>query len=277
MGILDEIERKGREKNRKRGHKDLESLLMFLENYNAEGWDDLLSEIDELRESDRYVEFMNAFRLEAYAEGKRAFTMDELFHNRALKLARENLYFGGLINSIFTRSLVTSKQFITINLMIDYTYVTYSGRTTGWDDILNIYFSRLDEHLMFAMDKFDQIRLEDLPEPTPEYFQSLKKLKWKDKNTEKLSKKLTEYLHEIAKFILNYPSFDQAVGWLSTYSVTEGLFIQTLAGCSAVNNNQQKIEDQGIIKAYKTFFKLMKTDVTKYKAIPELVQDIDGY
>lgn len=54
-------------------------------------------------------------------------------------------------------------------------------------------------------------------------------------------------------------------------------FICLLMACSAVTQNRDKINKEDVIKAYKTYFKLMKTDTTKYKAIPELVQGIDGY
>jgi hypothetical protein len=286
MGLLEEIEKKGKEKERVQSQRDMKEILAFLENYNAEELNGILSKIHELAESGLYIKLMEAFRSETYSEGwgtknyadgKRAFTVDEVNHVRSLKLARKNLHLGGLFNTIFTPSMITAKEFLTIHLMIHYTYVVFSGKATNWNDRLNIYFSRLDERLMFALDNFDEVKLEDLPEPTPEYFQALKKLKWKNKNTEKLHNKLNEYLFEINLFILDYPSLTEQVGWITTYRVTGGFFIKTLAACNAVNNGRQEIEDQDIIKAYKTFFKLIKTDVTKYKAIPERVRDIDGY
>lgn len=233
--------------------------------------------IHDLVESEYYRKLMDAFRTEAYAEGKRAFTLEELSHVRVLKLARETLHFGGLFNTIFTPSLVTAKQIMTIFLMIDYTYVIFSGRTTNWDDILNIYFSRLDERIIFALDQFDKVKLEELPIPTKEYFKNLKKLKWKTKKTKKLYNKLNEFMSEIQIFATDYPDLREEVGWITTYSVTEDLFIQTLAGCNAINEGRSQIEDQDVVLAYKTLFKLIKTDVTKYRAIPELVQGIDGH
>ena len=286
MGISDEIERRGREKERKQSQRDMETLQKYLENYEAEGMDEILFKIHELKKSGAYVKLMDAFKSETYSEGwgtenyakgKKSFTVYEVNQVRSLGLARKNLHLGGLFNTIFTPSMITAKEFLTIYLMIHYTYVVFSGKATDWNDRLNIYFSRLDERLMFALDSFDEERLEDLPEPTPEYFKALKKLKWKDKNTKILYKKLTEFMGEIKRYVRNYPNLTEEAGWMTKYEVTEDFFIKTLAACNAVNNNRQTIDDQDIVIAYKTFFKLINTDVTKYKAIPELVQGIDGY
>jgi len=45
-----------------------------------------------------------------------------------------------------------------------------------------------------------------------------------------------------------------------------------LAACSAVNDNRDAINQEDVIRAYKTYFKLIKTDITKYKAKPDLIQ-----
>ena len=58
-----------------------------------------------------------------------------------------------------------------------------------------------------------------------------------------------------------------------TYQVgiqrAEDRFILFAAGCSAVNDGKDKINENDIIKAYKTYFKLMKTNITKYKVEAE--------
>jgi hypothetical protein len=283
MGISDEIQKRGSEKVRKQSLRDMELLQKYLENYEAEGMDEILFKINELKESDLYVKLMNAFKSETYSEGwdtenfadgKRAFNKDEVDYVKSLELARRNLHLGGLFNTILTPSMITAKEFLTIHLMIHYTYVVFSGKATDWNDRLNIYFSRLDERLIFGMENFDELKLEDLPEIKSKYFKALKKLKWKDKNTKDLYKKLTELMGEIRDYSRDYPNLTERAGWMTNYGVTEDFFIKTLAACNAVNNNREKIEDQDIIRAYKTFFKLIKTDVTEYKAIPELVQDI---
>ncbi|HII83962.1 MAG TPA: hypothetical protein HA271_03790 [Methanobacterium subterraneum] len=277
MGFLEEIDKKGREKERARSQKDMKNLLTFLQSYETDGIEEVLSEIHELVKSGYYKKLMEAFKSEAYAKGKEPFTINELNHVRILKLARENLHFGGLFNTIFTPSLMTAKQFVTIYSFMEYTHYLNTHKTSTREVLINLYFSKLDERIIFTLNHFDKVKLEELPKPTKKYFKNLKKLKWKNKRTNELYDKLREFMREIKIFILNYPDINQVAGWISTYWVTEDLFIQTLAGCNAVNNDRQEIEDQDIIIAYKTLFKLIKTDVTKYKAIPELVQGINGY
>lgn len=78
--------------------------------------------------------------------------------------------------------------------------------------------------------------------------------------------------------MLDFPQlYSKSNKFPSAYRSTEDLFIQTIAGCSAVNDSRLEIEAEDVVKAYKTFLKLIKTDVTKYKAIPERLQGIDGY
>ena len=45
----------------------------------------------------------------------------------------------------------------------------------------------------------------------------------------------------------------------------EDKFVLFIAGCSAVNSNRDAINEQDIIKGYKTYFKLINTDITKFK------------
>ena len=61
----------------------------------------------------------------------------------------------------------------------------------------------------------------------------------------------------------------------SFYSIQSG-FLHLLAGCSAVTQNRDKINKEDVIKAYKTYFKLMKTDTTKYKARPEIIRELNS-
>ncbi|MDP3485273.1 MAG: hypothetical protein Q8S06_07180, partial [Methanobacteriaceae archaeon] len=277
MGLLDKLDKAADEKKRVRAQKYMDGLLSFFEDSDVDGLDDVLSGIQEIADSGLYKKLLFAYKSESERKVDRVFELDELKQVRVLRLARENLHFGGFLTNIFSSPLLTSKQFIMIHIMIKYVHVIFSGRTSTWEDNLDILFSGLDEKIIFALDDFDKVELNDLPEPTPEYFQKLKKLKWQNKNSKQLYDKLTEFCFEIKRYVLDYPDLEEQVGWMTTYRVMEDLYIQTLAGCSAVNNDRLEIMAEDVIKAYKTFLKLLKTDVRKYKAIPERVQGIDGY
>lgn len=275
MEFSEKIEKMATEKERERGEKDREKLFNYLEDCGVSDLDDVLIEIKDLSESGLYKRLLEAYELENEVPKDRVFTVDEALKVPILRLANENLGYSGLLTTIFKGSLVTAKQILSIYSFIEYTYCIFAGMPTNWDDNLNISFSGLDECIIFALDKFDKVELNDLPEPTSEYFQMLKRVKWKDKKAKRTYNKLTELMTETSKFVLDYPDLNQRIGWLSTYWSTEDLFIRTIAGCSAVNDGRLEIEAEDVVRAYKVFFKLIKTDVTKYKAIPERLQDID--
>ncbi|MDP2836307.1 MAG: hypothetical protein Q8N97_04935 [Methanobacteriaceae archaeon] len=277
MGLLDKLDKAADEKKRVRAQKYMDELLSFFEDSDVDGLDDVLSGIQEIADSGLYKKLLFAYKSESERKVDRVFELDELKQVRVLRLARENLHFGGFLTNIFSSPLLTSKQFIMIHIMIKYVHVIFSGRTSTWEDNLDILFSGLDEKIIFALDDFDKVEQNDLPEPTTEYFQKLKKLKWQNKDSKILYIKLTEFTIEIKKYILDYPDLDQVLGWITTYAVMENFFIINLAGCSAVNDDRSEVMAEDVVKAYKTFFKLLKTDVRKYKAIPERVQGIDGY
>jgi hypothetical protein len=277
MGISEKIKEMADEKERERGQEDIEKLFNYLENFEIDGLDGVLAEIKDVSESGLYKRLIKTCKMEKNVKRDRIFTVDELLKVPLLKLADENLRHGGLLTTIFTGSLVTAKQILSIYSFIEFTYAIFAGRSTNWDDGLNIYFSGLDERIIFALDKFDEVELKDLPKPAQDYFLMLRRVKWKDKKAKKMYDKLTELMMETSKFVLDYPDLNQRVGKLSKYWSTEDLFIRTIAGCSVVNDSRLEIEAEDVVRAYKTFFKLIKTDVTKYKAIPERLHGINGY
>lgn len=153
--------------------------------------------------------------------------------------------------------------------LIETAYYLNSGCPFSWEDSLNIAFSGLDARLLFALDGFDQV--EDVPEPTAEFFQKLGETQIFDKKTSDLYQKLKLIQMHIEGeiFGMNFRDFS------TDYGPTEDLFIQLLAGCNAVHHSREHIIEEDVIRAYKTFFKFIRTDVTQYKAIPELVEGMD--
>ncbi|MEN6592046.1 MAG: hypothetical protein ABFC12_02230 [Methanobacterium sp.] len=271
MGIsekLEELSKKADIKERERGQKSLKKLFNYLENYEVEGLEEILSEIKDLSKSGLYNKLIKAATTDQIAPGTRSYTLEETTRVRILKLARDNLRISDPLTRLFSSSNIYPKFVVTIYTFIGSIYYINIGRQTNWDDSLNILFSGLDERLIFALDDFDTVNFDDLPEPTPEYFQKLRKVRW-DKKAKKLYEKLTALMRETMELVLDYPTL---IEWDATYRSTEDLFIHLLTGCSAVNDGRVEIEAEDVIRAYKTFFKLIKTNVTKYKAIPERIK-----
>jgi len=267
---IEELSKKADEKDRERARENIKKILTYLEDYDVEGLEELLSEIKDLSKSDLYKKLIIAvttkdkFELDAdYLE-----KLEKLLRRRMLKIAFDNLRMGGFLTFIFTDSVITVKNILTLYTFIESVYYMNLDRPANWDDTLNVNFSGLDERLIFALDDFDTVNFDDLPEPTPEYFQKLRKVRW-DKKAKKLYEKLTRLMLETQDLVCEHTGFTV---WNSYYAPTEDVFIQVLSACSAVNDGRVEIEAEDVIRAYKTFFKLIKTNVTKYKAIPERIK-----
>jgi hypothetical protein len=266
MGIIDKMEKKIEERDEKRQH-DMGNLFNYLSDLDILGLDSILYEIKEIRDSGFYKKLIEASNKDKYEEN--VDFLGDLPKHRIEILAYDNLKKGGLLTTIFTKSIITVQDTLTLYSFIETTYYLHKNPLEK-EDLLKIYFSGLDERIIFALENFDTVQFEDLPEPTPEYIKSLGKTYWAEKE---LYKKLNELMFEVMDFSLNYPGVKYSS---SKYRSTEDLFIQFLAACNAVNNGRLDIEIEDTIVAYKTFLKLIKTDITKYKAIPERIISLEN-
>jgi hypothetical protein len=262
LGIIDKMEKQLDERALKR-QGGMEDLFKYLWGLDIVGLDGVLLEIRDIMESGFYEKLIEASNQEKF--NKDIDFLGDLPKHRIEILAYDNLKKGGLLTTIFTKSIITVQDTLTL-----YSYYMHKSPLEK-EDMLNIYFSGLDERIIFALDDFDSVKLEDLPETTPEYIKSLGKTYWEEKE---LYKKLNELTLEVTDFILDYPAVNN---WPAIYRSTENLFVQFLAACSAVNDGRLGIGIEDTVKAYATFLKLIKTDVTWYKAIPERIGDLDNH
>ena len=246
----------------KRMFKEYSKDLMSL---NVPGLPEVLNEIQDIWDSGLYQDFIFAFG--ERQRDSRPLTFEELAHDKLSTLAATNL------PSTSFKTIASGKTdlnlFRSMDPIIESAYYLNSGRPYNWDDMLNLAFSDLETRLVFALDKFDEV--EEVPEPTAEFFKKLKETRMIREQTKELEQKIKLVLMHVEGeiFGMNFGDSDD------DYWPTMSLFIQFLAGCSAVQHNREEIMDEDIIRAYKTFFKIMKTDVTRYKADHELVQDMD--
>ncbi|MDP2836283.1 MAG: hypothetical protein Q8N97_04805 [Methanobacteriaceae archaeon] len=267
MGIIDKMEKQLEERALER-QEDMNNLFNYLSDLDIYGLDFVLSEIRDIMDSGFYESLIFASGTEKF-EGDFTF-LGDLPKHRIEILAYDNLRRGGLLTTVFSKSIITVQDTLTLYSFIESVYYMHKSPLEK-EDMLNIYFSGLDERIIFTLDDFDTVKLEDLPEPTPEYIKSLGKTYWEEKE---LYKKLNELMFEVMDFILDYPAITNRP---SKYRSTEDLFVQFLAACSAVNDGRLGIGIEDTVKAYATFLKLIKTDVTRYKAIPERIGDLDNH
>jgi len=69
----------------------------------------------------------------------------------------------------------------------------------------------------------------------------------------------------INRGVINYGIFFSILAYGSPYfnfPATENAFLLFLAGCSAVNSDRDVINENDVIKAYKTYYKLLTTNIS---------------
>lgn len=215
--------------------------------------EEIVNDLMEMSSSELYWKYFQVVQLEEKIwEPGWDLTESEKKNIRLINLAYENLS-NPPLNIYPITDLIEFLSFYVMYRIFEDIYYIYKGSKMNHTDSLKIFYGKLDERVIFGMDKFDTISQN--PESTPEYFQQLKKVDWKDNETKKLYKKLHELMND--NFI------EKRTTTNAKFTATENAFIRFLAACNAVNNNRIKIEKNDVIIAYKTYFKLLKTDITK--------------
>jgi len=218
---------------------------------DVDGVKELADEIKGLYDSELYERFFKTWKYTDKHHNKVKFIEEDDKKLRVAHLAHENMSHPILYSPPLTDLITFFEVYRMYSFFLD-VYQMNTGKELDYEEMKKLHLCKLDEHLIFALDKFDEVK--DTPEPTAEYFQKLKKIKWKDKKTKKLlekTKRLQGTIHTEKWGIIK-------VGALT---VSEEKFLLLLAGCSAVNSDRDRINMEDIVIAYRTYFKLLKTDL----------------
>ena len=217
------------------------------------GLDELISFLKDSRDSGLFEEVQNAFDLrhKFYLENKLP-AYENMPSNSVYSFAHENLKFNILDLKVIRYDFVRLMYRI-----FEFKYYMTTQRNFDDCDVQNIYLSGLDERLIYALDRFDEIT--NWPQPSAEFFQKLKDVEWENKSTKKFRKNL----HNL-KVILSYTT--RGLIKYEHLNLLENMFTQLMAGCCAVNDNRGFITKEDIVFGYKTYIKLLNIDITKYKA-----------
>ncbi|MDP3033555.1 MAG: hypothetical protein Q8M97_00400 [Methanobacteriaceae archaeon] len=260
MGLTERIERSIEERER-RYYQEMLDLFDLLYGWDVPGLAEVLDGIKELCRSGLYAELIRATDVDKSGMVDGGVPTD-VYNYRLISLAKDNLGMGGLLYTVFSKSDFFVKDFFTIYMFIESVYYLHKNNI-GEDDLMNIYFSGLDERIIFALDDFDVVSFEELPEPTSEHIKTLKKVKWENKELYKKMKRLMMYM---MMFSLGFDN-----KWDNSYGASEDIFICLIAAFSALADGRMFIGLDDTVRAYRTLLKLINTDVTGYKALPELI------
>jgi len=249
--------------------KKLDKNLEELENLNIVGLDEIIYEIKNLKnKNELYKRIVTASKIKKkYASGAK-FTRKEAKNINNIMLgfkilgSRHGLYLPPYTD------LIKFSHFEALYVFLEVIYYVNLNRRIGYEDAIDIYFSGLAEKIMFALDKFDEI--EETPIITDKFFLTLKELEWQDDESKDLYKRLRDSMFFLSETIFGSGFFGGRPG---NFGVTEDFFTLFLAACSAINDNRSEINHSDVLRAYKTYFKLLKTDITVYKADPVLARE----
>lgn len=171
----------------------------------------------------------------------------------------------GIIYGIFYKyemAFIQYETFLTLYLFLERLYFTKTGELLSFKDVLNIYFSGLDERLLLNLDKFNEGEISDI---STDFFKKLGKI-------DSTNKKVNDFFYKSRMMIRTAET--AAYGHCGFFGKTESKFLNLLAACSAVKHNRNQITIEDYLTAYKTYYKLLKTDVTQYKAKPEILKEL---
>ncbi|MDO9043723.1 MAG: hypothetical protein Q7U35_00265 [Methanobacteriaceae archaeon] len=246
----------------------LEKNLTELENLDIVGLDEVIFEIRNLGKEGFYKRLINAIKLKKkiYASGAK-YSREEGRQIKLLILAHDILS-NSTLYIPSKMDLIHFDHFYTTYVFLERIYYMCSGQKLEREDLLNINFSGLTEKIMFDLDNFDKIK--KTPEINEQFFLKLKELKWQDNESEEIYKNLTDSMFFVSETIFGSGFFGGTPGG---FTGTEMFFTLFLAGCSAINRGRDEINQFDIVRAYKTYFKLLKTDITIYKADSNLAHD----
>lgn len=184
---------------------------------------------------------------------------------RPKKLALE--YLPGDIVEMFPlklhiQNLMYYKGFMVCYFWLERLYYISAGRNLGYEDALDIYFGGVIEKLVLRVDEFDKV--DSIPEPDCEFFHKLREVK--------VSEDAEKFKNRAGRLVKTALKFNKFKGYL-LFKESEDPFLDCLAAFSAVNSNKTNITIDDYIKAYKAYYKLLRTDLTQYSCQKELFND----
>lgn len=247
MSILDNPKRYERYfKNFKEKFLDLQSMFG-----DVEGMDFLVESINFLVDSDYYLRLRDAHSLK-----------DRIYENGVLRkefldsclIKKANYYLDSSSNPF---KEITIAKLILLHNFFEYFYYLNSKKPLSKEDMENIYYSNLVKEVILLLDDFDQEINEDLNR----FFEHLKDVKWQEESNKLFNK--------IDKTLMDVKSYKKPSAFWSSLMAKEVETTKFLCACSVASDGRVFVELEDVVRGYRAYFKLIRTDTTVYKAVPE--------
>lgn len=225
----------------------VEYHLKKLENDNVPGLDEVFQGFETIKELGVYKDLHDCYRVLDPSKNipeKSLFILAKHHMSDPSIVFPFKIVFGDIYNMYWLLGLIF------------YAKTQNTSETELFNQIINC---NLDKNLILHQNDFDKTE-NDLKLST-EFFQKLQLVKWKNRGVRRFFDKIDNLRTDFA-----YHNFDLKFPILF---ILDFKFIRLMAACSAVRNDRDRINKNDVINGYKTYIKLLTTDLTKYPGINE--------
>jgi len=221
-----------------------------LNEFNLESLDEVIEGLLSLKDSEVYERVYKNSKMDPKEDSSYIDTVDDLMKLEQVKLASEVLKNPPLYLPPLTDVIISTHFNALFGLIreIDYAYAQKKlnhKNTVKEHTIL--------ERLISLLDNFNKPG--DFQKPNKEFYQKLRKIKW-DKTGKKLFWKLSNIRADI--------QYDRWGSGTDVFGSGENFALTFLAACNAVHHNRDRMLKEDIIMTYKTYLKLLNTDISKF-------------
>lgn len=245
-------------------------IKSLLNDFSSEGLEDIIFKMESLKEEGFYEELFESCKREGLCKNpgynsrrKKPFKVEQLDNE---EIPNTLLFAEAYINLSrpFQHNLIHLSNVYAMYLTIKLIYsIDINGSLTK-EETQNVYLNGLDQRITFDLGEFDDMKSISQNE---ELFLNINDVKWESKESKILFNRLNEIRRRLLYGLMKTAVFNRLFQ-------EEDLFLKYIAACSALKNNRNTINPEDVVQSYKTYFKLLKTDITKYN--PDSSNEFNG-